>query len=194
MKKIFIGLVVLGWLTNVAQAHEAHEHGTAKLNIAVDGAQVSLGLESPLANLLPFEHSPATPEQRAQVRDLARQMNQAEALFKLTPAAECRLTKAELASANLDPALLEPEIALAPAKASDDGNKNPEKTASEEGEEHGDLDADFAFLCAKPEKLNSVDVLLFEAWPKMEKIEARAVTPKGQSAATLSAKKHLFSW
>ena len=190
MKKIFIILIALGWLPNLAQAHEAHEHGAAKLNIAVDGARVSLGLESPLANLLPFEHRPATPGQREQTRDLAFRLRQAENLFKLTPAAECRLTKVELESENLEPELLDPEATLFQAVADDGGDKSK----AEEHEEHGDLDADFTFLCAKPENLKGVDVLLFEAWPKIEKIEARAATPKGQRGATLSAQKHLFSW
>jgi len=195
VRNFFIILIALGWLPcllTLSQAHNAHEHGTAKVNIAVEGDQISLGLESPLANLLPFEHGPATPEQREQVRDLARRLRQAETLFQLTPAAECRLAKLELESENLEPELLDPEPAPFQALADDGGDKSPAKSAHHE--EHGDLDAEFTFLCAKPEKLNSVDVLLFEAWPKIEKVEARAVTSKGQRAADLSAKKHLFSW
>ena len=195
MRKFFIILIALGWLPclfTLSQAHDAHEHGSAKLNIAVKGAQVSLGLESPLANLLPFEHRPATPEQRRQVRDLALRLRQAETLFQLTPAAECRLTKVELESESLEPELLDPEATIFKALADDGGDKSPAQAG--EHEEHGDLDAEFTFLCAKPENLNGLDVLLFEAWPEIEKMEARAVTPRGQRADTLSAKKHLFSW
>jgi len=195
MRKFFIILIALGWLPcllTLSQAHNAHEHGTAKVDIAVEGAQVSLGLESPLSNLLPFEHRPATPEQRMQVRDLALRLRRAETLFQLTPAAECRLTKAELESESLEPELLDPEATLFQDLAEDGGDKSPAKAG--EHEEHGDLDAEFTFMCAKPEKLNSVDVLLFAAWPRIEKVEARAVTPRGQRADTLSAKKHLFSW
>jgi len=193
MKKFFICLIALCWIPNslhLSQAHDAHEHGTAKVNIAVDGAQVSIGLESPLANLLPFEHSPTTPEQQKQVKDMARRMYSAETLFKLTPAAECRLNKVSLESENLDASLLDPEATIEPARADDGGTPNSEK----DEEEHGDLDADFTFLCAKPEKLNSVDILLFDAWPQLEKVEARVATPNGQRAGTLSAQKHLFSW
>jgi hypothetical protein len=175
-------------LLPLAHAHEAHEHGAAKMNITVDGAQVNISLESPLANLLSFEHVPATPEQRAQVRDMARRMHQAETLFQFTPAAECRLEKVRLASEKLDAALLDPNASLDPTQT---GGGKGKKAAKEE---HGDLDADFLFTCAKPEKLHSVDVLLFTAWPRLKRIEAQAVTPKGQRAARLSAKRHVLSW
>jgi len=196
MRKFFIILIALGWLPcllTLSQAHNAHEHGTAKVNIAVEGARVNLGLESPLANLLPFEHRPETPEQRLEVQNLAlRLRHQAETLFQLTPAAECRLTKVELESANLEPELLDPEATPEPALTDDGGNKNSKK--AEDHEEHGDLDADFTFLCAKPENLSGLDILLFDAWPKIEKIEVQAATPRGQRAATLSPKKHQWSW
>ena len=177
----------------LAHAHEAHEHGAAKVTIAVDGAQVNIGLESPLDNLLGFEHVPATPEQRKQVKEMARRMHQAETLFQLTPAAECRLESVRLESEKLDAALLDPNSPLDSAQA-DSGKGQHGKGEKAAKEEHGDLDADFLFTCAKPEKLNSVDVLLFTAWPRMKKIEARAVTPKGQRAAGLTAKKHMVAW
>ena len=47
-----------------AVAHGPHEHGAARLNVAVDGAVVSIDLESPHANALPFEHASTTPAQR----------------------------------------------------------------------------------------------------------------------------------
>ena len=196
MKRIIFFLSLLCFVPSLlpfAHAHEAHEHGAAKVNIAVDGAQVSITLESPLDNLLAFEHRPATQEQRGKVREMARRMHQAETLFQLTPAAECRLEKVRLASEKLDATLLDPNIPLEPAPA-DGGKGQSGKGKKAAKEEHGDLDADFVFKCAKPENLNSVDVLLFSAWPKIKKIEARAVTPKGQSAAGLTAKKHMIAW
>ena len=51
MGKVHFFLNILGFwvlaLTLPAQAHEAHEHGVAKVNIAVEGAQVSIDFESP---------------------------------------------------------------------------------------------------------------------------------------------------
>lgn len=181
-------------LISLVYAHEAHEHGVAKINIAVDGAQVDIGMESPLANLLPFEHSPATLEQRKQVREMARRMRQADTLFQLSPRAECRLEKVALASEKFDAALLDPNAPLEPAQAGDN-SKEPSGTGQKTGEaEHGDLDADFSFTCAKPEHLNSVDIGLFAVWPNLQKINVQAVTPQGQHAAGLTPQEHVVSW
>ncbi|MDR0465807.1 MAG: DUF2796 domain-containing protein [Deltaproteobacteria bacterium] len=171
----------------------AHEHGAARMNVAADGDQVSISLESPLENLLPFEHVPTTPEQRKQVADMARRMHGAETLFQLTPAAQCRLEKVRLASEKLDPALLDPHGA--PEAVQADGEKDPSGKGKKAGkEEHGDLDADFLFMCAKAEKLAGVEVLLFAEWPGLKKIEVQAVTPKGQRAARLTATKRMLTW
>jgi hypothetical protein len=40
-----------------AMSHEAHVHGIGKLDVAVEGANLSLHLDTPLANLVGFEHT-----------------------------------------------------------------------------------------------------------------------------------------
>jgi hypothetical protein len=196
MKKMVFLLILLCSLCTLlaiiplAFGHKAHKHGAAKMNMAVDGARVSMDLECPLADILPFEHSPVTIEQQEQVKAMAGRMRQAETLFQLTPAAECRLEKVTLASDKLDPALLDPQAAVSEAPAGDGQEQNEE--AAEE--EHGDLDAEFIFMCLSPANLNSVDVLLFSAWPDLKTIEVQAITPKGQRAAKLTPKKNRISW
>ena len=179
-------MALMAALITLAHAHKAHEHGAAKVNIAVDGSQVNIALESPLDNLLPFEHSPVTLEQRKQVKDMAIRMHR-ETLFQLTPAAECRLEKVTLASEVFDAALLDPNISLDPDRADDEKGQS-----SKEG--HGDLDAEFFFVCGKPENLNSVGILLFSAWPKMERIRVQAITPRGQRSASLTPRRNQMKW
>ncbi len=48
------------------EAHGAHVHGEAQLMLATDGGLLEIMLESPVANLLGFEHNPGTAtEQQA---------------------------------------------------------------------------------------------------------------------------------
>jgi len=195
MKGAVVFLSVLCWIIFclTVRAHEAHVHGVARVNLVVDGEQVTIGLESPLANLLSFEHAPVNLEQRRQVKDMARRMHQAESFFHLTPAAQCRLEKVSLASEQLDPARLDPTVPLG-SREGEDGKASRGEGNKAGQAEHGDLDASFRFRCAQAAKLNSVDILLFDAWPKVQKIEVQAVTPGGQRAAGLSPAKHSFSW
>ena len=195
MKKISFSLTLLCFLfiyLPLAQAHQAHNHSAAKVNIFVDGPLVNISLESPLDNLLPFDYSPTTIREQTLVKEMAYQMHKAEDLFQLTPAAECRLENVALFSDKLEASLLLPNDSPDPPQI--DCAKELNCRSQFPSEEHGDLKADFVFICSKPQNLKSIDILLFTAWPKFTRIQTHAITPKGQRAATLTPPKNKLSW
>ena len=151
----------------------AHVHGVAKLEVAVDGGNLSLRLESPLEGLLGFEHAPRNDQERATVVEMRKKLADAGKLFAPTTAAQCTLKSVQVAAPTLD---------AKPAAS--------QNTAAK----HADLDADFLFNCAQPAKLTGLDVRLFQAFPNMRRIEAQVVTAKGQKATRLSAKMRFLSW
>jgi len=185
-----------------AFAHGAHEHGVARLNVAVDGSTVDIDLESPLANPLSFEHAPSTPEQRQAVQDMAVNLHRAENIFVFPAAAQCRLKSVTLESEALPADLLQavaspqPQTSAAkgaqPAAATGDGHGQHD--GHEQGAEHADLDASFAFECAHPEALHGMDVRLFAQWPALHELRVQLVTPAGQHAAELTGQAHQLSW
>ena len=63
---------IFGWAMSPAMAHEPgpHVHGVASLQVAVDGNTLTLNLESPLDNVLGFEHAPRSEKQKAAVRSM----------------------------------------------------------------------------------------------------------------------------
>ena len=160
-------------------AHHAHVHGVAKLEVAVEGGSLSLHLESPLESVLGFEHAPGNDKERAVVAQMRKAMANGGALFAPTSAAQCKLVESTLEAPTLD------------AKPAG----KPEKHGKhEEHEAHGDLDADFRFTCAQPAKLTGMEVRVFEAFPKMRRIDAQVVSGKGQKATRLSSKMRFLSW
>ena len=46
------------------EQHQAHVHGEATLHVVVEGNTVEIELQSPAMNLLGFEHSPETQQQK----------------------------------------------------------------------------------------------------------------------------------
>ena len=155
----------------LAAAHGPHVHGVGKLDVAIDDKTLSLHLDSPLINLLGFEHAASSAPDRLAAQKMAAQLRAADQVFVTTPAAQCRVTSVSLTSIALDPALLGEKPAT-PKAADHDG--------------HADLDADFVFTCAHPEQLRAIDVKLFDLYTGFHTIDVQAVTPKGQSAATLT--------
>jgi len=68
---------------------EAHVHGQSKLEIAVEGKQLTIRFESPLGNLTGFEHSPRNERERQLLDKAESILRQAEQIFVLPPAAVC---------------------------------------------------------------------------------------------------------
>lgn len=172
-------LAAAGLAAAAGEPH-AHVHGVAELHVAIDAAQLEVSLETPLDNVLGFEHPPSTDAQRAAVRKMAARLRQTQGLLVPTPAAKCTLSKVELASAALPPELLgEPKSAVQLAPDPDG---------------HADLDASYAWTCAAPAELKGLDVGLISAFRGMRQINVQVIAPKGQSATQLTGAKRSITW
>lgn len=156
-----------------ASAHEAHVHGVGKLDIALDGPTLSLHLDSPLVNLIGFEHAARSAREQQSARDMTATLRQAADVFVMTQSAECKAVEVKLRSDALDPPLLGNVVSARQAEA-----------AHHDG--HADLDADFTFRCAHPERLATIDVRLFEQFKGFTRIDVQLVTARQQRAATLT--------
>jgi hypothetical protein len=148
-----------------ALAHKAHEHGAMKLDVAIEGNKLTLVVESPLDNFLGFERAPRTDAERKAATELLarlRNPNQGTALFGLDAAARCTLSKVDVQAGVLEPGA---------------------KTAAKD--EHADLDASYEFDCAQPGELRVLDVGLFDAYRRIQRIDVQVAGTKGQSKVTL---------
>ena len=146
-------------------AGKAHEHGALKLDVAIEGNKLTISMEVPLDNLLGFERAPRTDAERKAAADvLARLRSPAQGtpLFAVDPAAGCTLGKAEVQAPVLEPG--------AKPAAKDD---------------HADLDASYEFTCARPDELRMLDVGLFDAYKRTQRIDVQVAGPKGQAKLTL---------
>jgi hypothetical protein len=190
MKKFLGSFAVIGaFLASglPASAHEAHVHGLARMNLAVDGQEVEIELDSPLANFVSFEHEPETDAQKQEVRRMAATLRKAEALFILPVEAKCRLEKVSLESGAISDDLLSPEK---PGQAESKHERHDEH--SHDG--HGDIEAEISFVCLEPGKLNSMTVDLFRAFPDLHEVEVQMLTSGKQGAAELVPESNLLRW
>jgi hypothetical protein len=190
MKKMLKLVIVAGTFLvfgNFAFAHEAHEHGVARMDLALEGQKVEITLETPLANVLSFEHAPETEAQKKEVHAVAAVMQKAESLFIFPVEAQCRVEEVSLKSEAIEHTLLAPNAPVHKEK-----NHSDEKNHAKEM--HADLDVEVSFLCSRPEKIDSVTVDLFRAFPNLREIEVRMVTRKGQKAAELTPTSNTIRW
>lgn len=184
MKHVFSSVAISALLCitlSQAIAHEAHVHGVGKLDVAIDGAQVILHLDTPLINLLGFEHAAKSTKDRAAAQKMALQLRDANKIFVTTPAAECRPISVKLASNAINPILL-------------GESPTPATKINTKRSEHADLSADMILQCVNPDKLKTIDVNLFTKFKGFRKIEVQMVTPKNQRAVTLKPAANRLSW
>ena len=158
-------------------AADAHVHGQARLTVTLEGSALTLALESPLDNLLGFEHMPHSAEDKAAVERMAKLLNRPAELFVPTPDAGCKAGPAKLESPVLE---AKPKVATKPGH--------------DHEHEHADLDGEFVFTCAKPGLLRGLEVKLFDAFPNLKRLDVEVATAKGQTAAKLDGKTRRVSW
>lgn len=156
--------------TLIAAPH-AHEHGAVRLDVAVDGVGLSIGVESALHDLLGFERAPRDEKERRAADDLLRRVRSGDGLFGTDPAAQCTLARAEVHAPVLEPGA-KGEAPRAGAKVAP-------------ADQHADLRASLQYRCAQPQMLRALDVGLFDAFGRIRRIEVQVAGPRGQSKLTL---------
>ena len=162
MKKHLIAFAML--LPALVWASKAHEHGAVKLDVAIEGKQLTISMEAPLDGIVGFERAPKNATEKAKVDAAVAQLQAADKLFKVDAAAACSLSKTTL---------------MAPVI----GVGVPAPVADKSG--HGDLDGEFVFDCQDTSKVRQIDVGLFDVFPNMKRVDVQAATPAGQIKRTL---------
>ena len=167
--------------------HEAHEHGVASLNIAVEGKNLYIEFSSPAVNIIGFEHHPRTHTQKDAVKNAVNQLQKANTLFILSAGPEIQLVTASVHTDIDEEADHHSESEHGHA---DEGHHDKEHHAADEHERHSEFNARYHFVCKKPERLSQIEVGLFRVFPGIEQIEVQLVSGTKQTAMKLTAKKH----
>ena len=151
--------------------HDSHQHGVAELNIAIDGSNLMIELQSPAANIVGFEHSPRNAQQRTLIDNAVNTLEKPEQLFLISPEARCILEEAEVDS----------DIVKKGHDHKHDHDHDHKKESS-----HSEFSVGYSFKCDAIDKLQSIEVKLFSRFEGMEKIKAQLVTPGKQGLENLS--------
>ena len=148
----------------------AHQHGVAQMEVVLEPRQLHLHLEVPLDNLLGFERAPRNAQERQRADAAISTLRAAGTLFVIDPAAGCQLASVELDSAALKLG----------AVASGAGS-----TGGTAGDGHAELEAAVRFDCQDGSRATYIEVGLFKAFSRMQRLEVEGAGPKGQFKRSL---------
>ena len=169
-----------------AQGDHAHVHGIGTLQVAVEGERLTLEFASPLDNLVGFERAPRTDKEKAAVRQMLDRLQKPEDLIVPSPEARCTRT-----SVKVDAPVLDAQRAAdaSASKAGAPAAKDKEKRAGKsEKSEHAGLEAHVVFRCEQPQNLKGLRVALFDAFPKLRRVDAQVAGAKKQTALKLTTR------
>lgn len=82
--------------------HGAHVHGIAALNLAFEGNEVQIELDSPAANIVGFEHVPSSADDQAALDEAVATLEDGDKLFRFNDEAGCRMETGTINSALLE--------------------------------------------------------------------------------------------
>jgi hypothetical protein len=168
-----------------AFAGKAHEHGVARLELGVEAGRITLNFELPLESLAGFERAPRTDAERAAMVAALSKLEEAGKLLRVDAAAGCGPAKVSLSApvwgvggaANAAPG--------AAAAAPPPGAASKPAAAAKAREEHADLEALYEFRCSNSDRGTFVELSLFDAFARLQRIEVQAVTARGQMKLVL---------
>jgi hypothetical protein len=148
---------------SAAPAAPPHEHGVARLGVAVAANAVQIDLDTPLENLLGFERAPRTDAERDKVAALVARLRAGEDLFRIDAQAGCTLSRVTL---------IAPVLEL--------GGPLPATAGA-----HADLEGSYEFSCKNGAAAGFLEVGLFDGFAGLRRIDMQVATPRGQLKATL---------
>ena len=187
--------------------HGAHEHGRGTLDVALEGEELVVELRMPAVNVVGFEHAPGTDAEREAVRQALARFEDPAAVLVPSPDAECAPEGVEAGFPGMGPVGSREhhdedehgheheedgheheEDGRAGDKDEDEHHEHghDEHEPGESGAEaHSELRATYRFHCHAPERLDRIQVHVFELLHDAEEIEVRVVTPTLQKAMDL---------
>lgn len=165
----------LALLTTFAQAEDAHhhepgqeaalaahEHGSAQLNLALDGDVLEIEFASPAMNLLGFEYAARSDEDRARVEATRARLEQPLDLFGVPAAAGCQVREHSLHGVHFE-------------------------ATGTTRQEHSEIEARYRLQCSTPDTLQGLNLAaLFGTFPATQKIQVQLIGPRGQQGLELS--------
>lgn len=150
----------------------SHEHGSASMNVAIDGDAVFVELESPWNNFVGFEYEPKSADEHALVDDAMAQLNAPSTLLSFV-GTDCVVSEAVIDSGMAD--------------SDEHGDEHDDEHGDEHGKEtHSSVLASYTFTCESIGDLSAIDVNILSIWTGFQELDVQLIGPAGQTLAEVT--------
>ena len=160
----------------IASELDAHEHGSATLDIAIDTNTISMSFESPAVNIVGFEYATDDDQQLLLIQQAKNNLSNFDAVFQLVGEASCQIVES---SANW---VIKHE--------EDDHEEGHEE--DDPASEHAEFIAEYQLICKQVNYLTAIDVNLFEFFPGISDLDVQVIHSGGQIKQELDSSNTLI--
>ena len=166
---VFTTFYVPPALTDGYKQQEAHVHGVAHLNLALESNELFIEFTSPAADIVGFEHEPKTKEEKSAMQKALGRLRAGKRMFICSPGAGVQLEKSIV------------KTGLHHVCEHEDHDHG-----TDSHEQHSDVSIEYRFHIKTPDKLKSIDVMLFKYFKSLQKIKVQVLTQTKQTAVKLT--------
>ncbi|MBT7672923.1 MAG: DUF2796 domain-containing protein [Oceanospirillaceae bacterium] len=169
---------------------DAHEHGSANLDIAIDTSTIEMRFESPAVNIVGFEYATEDEQQLLLINKAKSNLSNFDLIYGLVGDVSCQTVKS---SAKW---VTEHEAGHDDHEAGHDDHDDHEAVHDDHGEvtkaEHAEFIAEYRLECNQLNNLAAIDVKMFEFFPAIEDLDVQVVYSQGQIKYELDANNTLI--
>ena len=156
----------------IASELDAHEHGSATLDIAIDTNTIEMKFESPAVNIVGFEYATEDQQQLLLIKQAKKNLSDFDTIFQLVGDVSCQTVES---SANW---VTEHE------EGHEEGHDDHEADHDDHGEvakaEHAEFIAEYRLKCNQLNNLAAIDVNMFKFFPGIADLDVQVIYSEGQ--------------
>ena len=157
----------------IASELDAHEHGSASLDIAIDTNTIEMKFESPAVNIVGFEYATEDQQQLLLIKQAKKNLSDFDTIFQLVGDVSCQTVES---SANW---VTEHE------EDHEEGHEEDhEEGHDDHGEvakaEHAEFIAEYRLKCNQLNNLAAIEVNMFKFFPGIADLDVQVIYSEGQ--------------
>ena len=189
---------------------DAHEHGSANLDIAIDTSTIEMRFESPAVNIVGFEYATEDEQQLLLINKAKSNLSNFDLIYGLVGDVSCQTVKSSAKWVTEHEAGHDDhddheaghddhddhEAGHDDHEAGHDDHDDHEAGHDDHGEvakaEHAEFIAEYRLECNQLNNLAAIDVKMFEFFPAIEDLDVQVVYSQGQIKYELDANNTLI--
>jgi hypothetical protein len=172
---------------------DAHEHGSANLDIAIDTSTIEMRFESPAVNIVGFEYATEDEQQLLLINKAKSNLSNFDLIYGLVGDVSCETVKSSAKWVTEHEAGHDDHD---DHEAGHDDHDDHEAGHDDHGEvakaEHAEFIAEYRLECNQLNNLAAIDVKMFEFFPAIEDLDVQVVYSQGQIKYELDANNTLI--